>query len=163
MVNLDEITKWVTLAGAVIGGVTGAMTYWSKATEKRDRIKVSFGPLTPPIAPGESLYVVSQSDHKLQLRDYGFIDKNGRLLSLPDMWANSFDDDGDGSATRGSTSLVTRNDIWEVAYVRLRDEQIGAYAITVSQTMRRLDFHDNLPKYRRFYLRLKIWWAAEWQ
>jgi len=47
MTMLDEVTKWVTLAGAVVGGVTGALTYWSKVTEKWDRIKVCFGPLNP--------------------------------------------------------------------------------------------------------------------
>lgn len=163
MVDIDQVTKWVTLAGAVAGGVTGVLGYWEKINEKSDRIKVRFGPLHPPIAPGESLHVLSQSDHQLQVHDYGFIDERGRLLSLPDLWANTFDDQEDGTATRGKTTLEKRGDIWEVAYVTLRDKQIGAYAKTVGQTSRSVDISRSIPKYKRWYLRLKIWWAAEWQ
>nr|GEU29185.1 hypothetical protein [Tanacetum cinerariifolium] len=140
MIGLDDVTKWITLAGAVVGGVTGALTYWSKVSEKHDRIKVGFGSLSPPVASGEALHVLSQSDHKLQIHDYGFVDESGRLLSLPDLWANSLDDRDDGTCTRGTTTLEKRGEIWEVAYVRLRDRQIGAYAMTVGQTRRRVNF-----------------------
>jgi len=163
MAYLEDLTKWVTLAGAVVGGVTGALTYWSKATEKRDRIMVGFGPLTPSIAPGYALHVLSQSDHNMQLFDYGFIDRRGHLLSLPDMWANSDDDPGEGTWLHGKTLLEKRGDIWEVAYLRLRDEQIGVYAITVGQTWRRMDFHPSLPWYRRIYLWWKVWKGPAWQ
>jgi len=163
MTILDEVTKWVTLAGAVIGGVTGVLTYWTKITEKHDRIKVCFGSLNPPTAPGESLHVLSQSDHRLQLRDYGFIDERGRLLSLPDLWASEFDDERDETSTRGSTTLEKRGDIWEVAYVTLKGRQIGAYAVTVGQTSKSIHLRHEIPIYRRWYLRLKIWKGADWQ
>jgi hypothetical protein len=163
MSNIDEITKWVTLAGAVVGGITGALTYWTKFTEQRDRITVRLGALSPPVAPGEALHVLSRSDHQVRLRDYGFIDENGRLLSIPDLMTNDPFDQNDGVMTSGQTILEKRGDIWEIAYVRLRDKQIGAFAITVGQTSRSIDLSDAIPMYHRLYLRWKIWKKAEWQ
>jgi hypothetical protein len=163
MLNIDEITKWTTLAGAVVGGTTGALTYWSNFTKERDRITVRLGALSPPVAPGEALHVFSRSDHQLRLRDFGFIDEKGRLLSVPDLWANDPCDRDDGVVTSGSTTLEKRGDTWEVAYVRLRDKQIGAYAITIGQRSRSVDLSDDVPLFQRAYLRWKIWKKTEWQ
>lgn len=95
--------------------------------------------------------------------DYGFVDMRGRLLSLPALWEESSDGENEGLMTAGESTLTKRGDTWEVCGQQLRDGQVGAYAITVGQTRRRIDFRSDIPMCRRLYLRLKIWKRADWQ
>jgi len=74
---MDELQKWITLGGAVIAAVASLLNLWWTHGARVDRIKVGFGALEPPISPGDWLYVVSCSDHRVTLKDYGFIGARG--------------------------------------------------------------------------------------
>lgn len=86
--TFEVVQKWVTSIGVVIAAGVSILNFRYSLSAKSDKIKVGFGPIRPPLAPGDWLYVVSRRDHSMTLRDYGFIDNEGGLHSLPDMYAN---------------------------------------------------------------------------
>ena len=126
-----------------------------------EAIKVGVDPLTPQVEPGYFMHVVNLSDHQVQLHDYGFFDRNGRLLSLPGLWNAELDDDAPSIV--GGSHLEKRNNSFEIGE-RLRDEQVKAYAITTAQTRRTIAFWPGRPSWaHRTWLRCKIRWHHSWQ
>ena len=158
--TIDEIQKWVTLVGAVGAAAAASLNLWWTYKAKDDKIKVGVDPLSPQTSPGYFLHVVSRADHPMELRDWGFIDERGRLLSLPDTWAH--EPDIDGPSSQGSAFLEKRNASF-VTGLWLRDKQIGAYAVTTSQNHRTLGFRHDVSWHKRCWLRLKIWWGPAFQ
>jgi len=156
---VDAIQKWGTVIGAVIAVSAFALNLRSKS----DKIKIDFGPTYPPISPGESLHVLSCSDHRMKLKDYGFIDRSGAMLSLPALDAFESRPEDDHVPVSGSSSLEKRGDIFEIGPVRLRDKQIGAYAITVGQRFRRTAFHGDIGLPMRLWLKIKIAFKPKFQ
>jgi hypothetical protein len=157
MLTIDEIQKWATLGTATFAAIFSAVNFWRSLSANSDKIKVTFSPLEPPCEPGEWLYVVSQSDHRMELRDYGFIAETGNLLSLPDLWANDPGPDDERVAMRGSRVFEKRGALFEIGPVSLRDRPIGAFAITAGRDRYSLGFRD-ISLCRRSLIRLKIWW-----
>jgi hypothetical protein len=158
--DIDQITKWLTLAGATVGGVTSALTYWSKITEKSDKIKVGFGSLEYVAIPGYGLYVVSRSDHTLQISDYGFFDEKGRLLSIQVLEQQFPPEKLDEMVCSGTTTLIKRGDIFGLDGLKLKGEQIGAYATTANQNHRTLCFTKT--KKVCFLKRMSLYWKIRW-
>jgi hypothetical protein len=158
----DEIQKWVALAGAVIAAIASGVNLWWTHGAKVDKIKVNFGSSQPPISPAYSLYVVSQSDHKIVLVDYGFINASGALLSVPQLHVDEPDFGGAGLEGLGSSTLETRGVIFEPGAVELRDSQIGAYARTASGH-RSYGFDFGVAWYKKLWLKFRLWRKLDFQ
>ena len=95
------------------------------------------------------------------LKDYGFINKSGRLLSLPQLWTDEPEPD-ENIGVRGKPYFTQHGDLFETGPIVLRDEQIGAFAITAGQKRHILDFGDDVPLYKRLRIRLKVWWKPRY-
>lgn len=152
--EIESLQKWTTLIAAVLAAVASGLNLWWKLREKADKIKVSCGLIDPQLNPGEFLTVVSQCDHSMQLADYGYVMRTGKLLSLPNMDAH--DPDDEPRIVYGSRLLESRNASFETG-TTLRDQPIGVYAITTSQTRPTVAFRYDTPVWLRSRLRLKIW------
>jgi hypothetical protein len=161
MIAVDNIQKWVMLTSAVIAAVVSSWNLWTKFRENEDKIKVGFGPLEPPIEPGYWLHVISKSNYPMSLKDYGFINESGKLLSLPQLDADEPPDEN--VCIRGKSFFNQRGDLFETGPIILRDKQIGAFAIIVGQERSTLNFQYGMPFYKRFWIRLKIWWKPKYQ
>ena len=119
---------------------------------------MTFGSLSPPIEPGEALYVVSQSDHRVSLSDYGFILASGGLISYPRLEVDEPGDDYNCVTVRGKSAFEKRGDLFEIGSVPLEGELIGAYAVSAGSERMALGFSFNIPWWKRYLLKLKIWW-----
>jgi len=150
-----SITKeWVTLGGAFVAAVAGVWNLAIQMTGKRDRFLVRLGPFSPDPTPEKSMHVVSLSDHKILLSDWGFIDKDLKIRSIRVELA--FDDFHEFEVySRGSSLLEDRSDLYEVGYLR-RDEPIGAFALSVAQTRPRVYFASHTPLWQRLVVRTKL-------
>lgn len=151
---MDSLNEWATLVAAIIAAITSTISWWRGFFDKDDKIKVSWGAITPPIAPGYGMHITSCAEHVMTIHDYGFFDNQGRLLSIPNMLANHECDDGICSA--GSTLMERRGATYELSYVVLRDSQIGAYAKTTGQNIPKLCFVTDVKWYLRWWIGLKI-------
>lgn len=151
---VDELEQWVTAVSAVIAAGTGIWSVWWQTRGKLDRFLVGLDSVSPTIEQETVLHVVNVSDHAIALKDWGFIEPDGRLNSIP-LAHETMDLLSDEVAARGSSVLVNRNDIFEMGYVR-RKRPIGAYAISVTQSRPRLMFDSSVPYVRRIWLRLRL-------
>jgi hypothetical protein len=152
--NFDGVQKGVTLIAAVVAAVASGANLWFKYREKSDKIKVASGLIYPQIEPGYFLNVISLSDHPMQLADYGYILRRGRLRSLPYLDVN--EPDYDARTTIGTAFLESRNASFETG-VTLRDPPVGVYAITTGQSRPTLAFRPDTPGWMCIWLRLRIW------
>lgn len=150
--SIDSIQKWVTLIAAVLAAIGSFLNLRGK----RDKIKVGYGPLHPPLDSKEYVHVVSLSDHPIDIIDYGFVMQRGQLLSLPDRLAH---DPYDGECfIDGSRKLESRNEAFEGSIALMgMGLPVGAYARTNSQTRPTIDFRWDMPWWKRLWFRF-IWW-----
>jgi hypothetical protein len=151
--SVDAIQKWVTLIAAVLAAIASGLNLWWKFREGIDKIKVECDPIGPQISPGEFLRVVSLCDHSIQIADYGYVMRTGKLRSLPLLDAEEPGDDQ--RITYGSLLLEKRNATFETG-TTLRHRPVGAYAITTSQSSPTIAFRYDAPHWLRIWLRLKI-------
>lgn len=151
-----EFKDAATLIGAIVGAVTASANLWLSLRSKSDKIKVNYGPINPPIAPGHSMYVVSRCDHRVSLVDYGFVLKSRKLQSLRQLWTEEPGDENERVLISGQSTLEERGDIFSIEYQELRDEVIGAYAITASDDRISLGFRAGLSLQYRIILRLSL-------
>ena len=159
---MDELQKWVTLGGAVIAAGASLLNLWWTHSTKVDKIAVGFGPIRPPIEPGDWLYVVSRSDHMVTLKDYGFIDAKGNRLSVPDMLVNE-PGHHEQICSEGTRCLEKRGDVFAIGNLDVPDGQIGAYALTVTRERYVLGFSGGVPWYRRGWIRIRMRWNRGYQ
>lgn len=160
----NDIQKCARLISAVIAVLTPFAVGWAKFHKKNDKIKVRFGPLEPPLDPGYWLHVINQSSHAIYLKDYGFVDKLGRLLSLPELNSNEPELElYKNIFIRGTYSLDKRGDLFEIGPFLLGNEQIGAFAITAGQKRNTIDLQYDIPWHKRFWIKFKVWWKPKYQ
>lgn len=57
-VSLDSLKEWFTLLAAFVAALTSTISWWKGLNEKNYNIKVNFGAIQPPIAPGLGLHVI---------------------------------------------------------------------------------------------------------
>lgn len=157
MYSVDDMQKWMTLGGAVIAAVASVVNLWWTHRTNLDRLTVTFGSLSPPLAPGEALYIVSQSDHRVSLSDYGFISTSGGLLSYPLLEVAEPGDEYHCVTVRGKSAFEKRGDLFEIGSVPLGGELIGAYAVSAGSERMTLGFRYDLPFWKRCFIRMKIW------
>lgn len=150
---LEALNEWGTFIAAMVAAITSTISWWRGFFDKDDKVKVSFGAIQPPTAAGYGMHVTSRADHAMTIQDYGFFDRRGRLLSIPDMLAN--EDCDDGICIGGSVLLEKRGSTFELAYVVLRDDQIGAFAKTTGQDTPKLCFRPGVKWYLRWMIRMK--------
>lgn len=153
--DVDAVTKWVTLAGALVGAVAGAWSLFLQLRGKRDSFKVGMGTIMPEAIPEQCLHVVSQSEHSIRIADYGFIEEGGELKSIP-MEGELCEYIGQEGVFRGSLTLEKRGDSMEVGYCR-RKSVIGCFALTNLQSRPKLAFSYDTPRWRRLQIRIKTY------
>ena len=149
--DVDFLTKLITLVGAVIAACTGVWSFWLQMRGKRDHYSVGPGTVRPKIIRETMMHVVSHSDHPIYLADYGFIDTDFQLASI--LLEQGLLDFHDSHVyTRGGSSLGKRNDYFEIGYIR-RDTPIGAFARSVTQTRPKIEFTYNTPAWKKLWVR----------
>lgn len=150
---IDGIQKWIAIGATVLAAGAGVL----KFREKADKIKVTDGTISPQSNPGEFLNVVSRCDHSVQLADYGYVMRTGKLFSILDYEANW--PDNEQRLVYGSSFLECRNASFETG-MTLRDQAVGVYAITTSQNQPTIGFRYNTPRWMRFWFRARLWWKV---
>ncbi|KXO83799.1 hypothetical protein AYK87_06525 [Stutzerimonas stutzeri] len=81
--DVDFWTKWATHAVAVVAAISGVWSLLIQLRGKRDSFKVGMGTISPEVLPEVVMHVVSVSEHPIKISDYGFIELNGQLTSIP--------------------------------------------------------------------------------
>lgn len=152
--DVDFWTKWATLGGAVIAAVSGVWSLLIQLRGKRDSFKVGMGTISPEVIEEVVMHVVSISDHPIKISDYGFIELNGQLTSIP-MEAELTSYIAHEGLFRGSTTLVKRGDSMEVGYCRRR-AVIGCFALTNLQSRPNIAFGYDTPTWKQLWVRLKV-------
>lgn len=151
--DLDAWTAWVTLIGAVVGAITGSVSLWMQLRGKRDHFVVGLGSIRPEICRETLMHVVSRSDHQIQIADYGFIDMNHKLSSIPLELDEDFEDTQ--IIGRGEPLLEGYSSIFELGYIR-RDTPIGAFARSATQTRPRLSFSTDVALWTKLAVRVRV-------
>lgn len=155
---MDEIVKWITLAGAVVAALTGLHSFFWQFLDRKDRIVVKHGLASPPSCPGQGLFVVNIGKHLVEIQDYGFILSNGKLFSLPWYFVN----DGPAEEVRAEfegTSALEPRERFQV-YVDLTNlKTVGSYAQTTTQTFPSLGFVHDLNFLHTCWIRCRVWWT----
>lgn len=157
--NLEAWTGWVTLIGAVVAAVTGSVGLWMQVRGKRDSFKIGIGTVSPEATSLTFLNVVSRSDHPIKISDYGFIEGNGRLYSIP-MESDLGNHIAHEGVFRGSSMLEGRGDFFEIGYDRTRPV-IGCFAMSNLQSKPKLAFSYETPRWKRLKVRLQTLRKAE--
>lgn len=157
--DVDFWTKWATLAVAVVAAISGVWSLLIQLRGKRDSFKVGMGTISPEVLPEVVMHVVSISEHPIKISDYGFIELNGQLTSIP-MEAELTSYISHEGLFRGATLLEKRGDAMEVGYCRRR-AVIGCFALTNLQSRPKLAFSYDTPIWKRIKVRLQIWWKGE--
>lgn len=152
--DVESLTKLITLVGAVIAACTGVWSLWLQMRGKRDRFTVGPGTVRPEILRETTMHVVSHSDHPIQLADYGFIDPSFQFSSIP-LEQELYDFHDSHVFTRGESTLEKRSDYFEIGYIR-RDTPIGAFARTVTQSRPRIGFAYDTPVWKKLWVRVLL-------
>ena len=149
--DVESLTKQITLVGAVIAACTGVWSLWLQMRGKRDHFSVGPGTVRPEIIRETMMHVVSHSDHPIELADYGFIDPDFQFASIPlEQELHDFQDSH--VYTRGGSSLEKRSDYFEIGYIR-RDTPIGAFARSVTQSRPKIGFAYDTPLWKKLRVR----------
>lgn len=159
--NLETITSVVPVASAVGAAVGGAISfvvnwYW-KVHELTDKIQVHYGSSLYEETPGYAMYVISRRKHEMELRDYGFVLADGRLISAPMVWEQRMGDEGDHDEASASRVLPSVNSRFEINIELGHKAIVGAYAQTTSQRRPTIDFAEwaEMSWIRKLRIRLK--------
>lgn len=156
--DADSITKWLTVIGAIVGSVSGIWSLYLQLRGKRDTFLVQLGSLQPDTLPLTFMHVVSLSEHPIKIIDYGYIERNGRLVSIP--WEAELDVHARMSVmTVGSPNLESWGASFEAGYNR-GGHLIGAFARSPTQLKPRLQFTPASHLHQRVWTRLRVFWKG---
>lgn len=144
----------MTVIGAVIAAVTGIWNLVLQMRGKSDNYIVALHAIRPILEEETVMHVVSLSDHPIALKDWGFIEPDGRLTSIHLAWETG-ELMSDEIVLRGEADLVARGATFESGY-RRRSRPAGAYAISVTQTRPRVCFEPDTPYWRRLSIRWQL-------
>lgn len=145
--------EWLTLIGSAVAAIAGVWNLAIQIRGKRDKFIVRLGSFSASPMQEEAMHVISLSDHQIKLSDWGFVDGDLRLRSIPsELEHNDFY--GHSSIASGTSTLDQRNALYQIAYQR-RDTPIGAFATSVAQTRPRIHFSSSTPYWKRIVVRLK--------
>lgn len=149
----------ITMISAIIAALAAALNLWLTYFDRRDAIYVKYGQHTPIPTPTAGLYVVNTGKHPVHLSDFGFIGADGKLFSIP--WAIQdieMYDGVDPNAYRAGTTTIEPHDLFSIGITH-KPVVIGAYAITTTQSIRRVSMIRSRlrPKVFFKYLYAKFW------
>lgn len=153
--SVKEISEWVTVVGASVAAIAGVWNLLLQLRGKRDRFAVHLGSASPTIEQETTLHVVSHADHPVKLKDWGFIETDGRFRSfLMDWETGSLHNEE--IISRGSSELERFGAYFETGYVR-KDAPHGAYAISITQRRPYVCFAPAMPLHRQLWIRVRLW------
>lgn len=160
VVDLIVWKVWGESLGIAIAAITGVVNLFVIWRRRRNRIFVGCETITPHIYRERALHVINKSDHCVKIRDYGFIDSNRTLVSIPLLE----DDPGDYEEPgflRGSTELPAYNASYECG-VDVSFDVIGVYAAVAGGGRPTLAFNSNASFFDRFRVRLRLIWRPNY-
>lgn len=152
--SFDELAKAVTVFGVVVAAVTGVWNLYLQLRGKSDHFVVGLGSVSPDINPETMLHVVSRSDHRIQLTDWGYIEADCRFTSFYLEW-HAGDLQPDKIVDQGSSDLAGFGTFFETGYVRTKPA-FGAYARSVTQRRPRLCFAPEMPYWKRLWIMARL-------
>ena len=145
----------MTALAALTAAMGTIYNAWRQRSERRDRIRVVFGPVDPQLEPKDYLFVVNLSEHSVFILDFGLVLRDGGLVALAQLTA--YDVSDGWKVIRGSRELSKMNDLFEAAvYVGRQPDVIGAYATTSTLKVPSLGFSGSVGVWRRFWILLKL-------
>lgn len=161
--QLDDLAKVVSIAASVGALVGGLVSWFLKHLQQTDRITVRFGTAHYEETPAYGMHVISRRDHKMEVTDFGFILRNGKLVSAPVVWEQVFDDGNPYDGVSGSKILAERNARFEANMQLYNMDVVGAYAETSTQRHPTIGFshHADLRWWDRIRIRLKQYFKPE--
>lgn len=146
---LDEVQKYVALAAGIagiVGGLlSGLLSWFLRLTENWDSIRVRVGAVHYMQEPYECMHVINRSKHQITVSDYGFITRDGKLMSIQEVMENHMGDQTDYYSS-GKLTMEKLNDYFEVwvgYHIVSSKNIIGCWAMTITQTRLRLDFYSS--------------------
>jgi len=155
---MEDPKGWATMVGAIVAGLTGIINLIIQHRGKRDRFSVIPYSYRDYQVREEFMHVINLSDHPVKLADWGWIDKDMRLRSIPsELSEPDFMDSKPW--TTGSEDLEKRNDVFEIGYLR-RDWPIGAYARSAAQRRPRIAFRYDVSMRLKIKIRIRVWWRG---
>lgn len=143
-----------TLLGAGIAGFTGLWNFVWQWRDRYDSIYVGIGPLQQSIEPHSGLYVINQSKHIVELKDFGLILIDGSLHSIPWSWEESMTWEDDPSSYTGGDRTMQPRATYQAGIV-YSGEAIGRWAITATQKRPTLAFTKSIGRISRIWIRLR--------
>lgn len=139
----------------VIGAVIGLVVrYIALRLIKPDYIKVDLGFPAGVFDPGPQMDVQNYSDHKIQLRDFGFIKLDGSRFSLPEEYAASMG--ADERIRYKKSSLDARENLSASFDGDLKI--IGAFAYSTAQNYPRITFNRRVGIFLQIWVRIYVYW-----
>ena len=149
----------ITMISATIAAIAAALNLWLTYFDRRDAIYVKHGQHTPIATPAAGLYIVNTGKHPVYISDFGFIEPNGKLFSIP--WYNENEammEEADSNAYHSGTTTIEPHDLFSIG-ISYQPEIIGVYAITSTQNIRRVSMIRSRlwPNVFFKYLYAKFW------
>ena len=150
----------VTFIATFVAALTGIVNFAILVRGKRDRYKVRPCSLFSFICQQRIMSVVSMSDHKISIVDYGFINEDGTLDSIP--YTGEIDTpEALDMFIHGNNIGMQYNDYFESGYNK-HDNSIGAYAISATQRYPRLAFSRGSSYLARLKVKARVFLDYTW-
>lgn len=155
---MDLSMQWITMIGALTAALAGLYNIWLSYTDRGDSILVKHGTHTPIDTPAVCMYVVNTGKHPVFISDFGFVNEDGTLFSVP--YYNETEHYIDGPDIHEfyvGTTTIQPNQLFS-AGLSYSSKIIGVYAITSTQSVRRVRMIRNRlwPHVLWKYLRSKF-------
>lgn len=151
-----SLPQWITMVGAAVAAIAGCWNLWLSFIKNSDQIEVRCSGYSPIATPATEMYVVNSGEHTVQISDYGFINSNGSLFSIP--WyhetADAYMDGEDPHGYRQGSTNIAPHELFAIG-MTYNDEVIGAYARTVRHRIPRVDMRKSRIRPQTFYYWLK--------
>jgi hypothetical protein len=148
---MNEEKLKLLIIGAIVGLV---VRYIAMRLIKPDSIKVDLGFPSGAFERGPQMDIQNFSDHKIKLRDFGFIKLDGSRFSLPEEYAASgFIDE---RINYDKTVLEARENL--AASLNVDLETIGAFAYSTAQHFPRITFNRKISIFMQIWVRIYVYW-----
>jgi len=149
----------ITMFSAIIAAIAAALNLWLTYFDRRDAIYVKYGQHTPIATPAAGLYIVNTGKHPVYISDFGFIEPDGTLFSIPSYNENEpMMEEFDSNAYHSGTTTIAPHDLFSIG-ISYQPEIIGVYAKTSTQSIPRVSMTRSRlwPKVFFKYLYAKFW------
>lgn len=151
--------NWITFWVALVAAITGVFNLVWAVLDRSDRILVRLGSIYPREIPTWDMYVVNRGKISVELRDYGFVGRDGELMSVPAYYefeACYTPPEYRHDASVGSNPIPPHSSL--SLYVDKKGDFVGAYAITSTQSVKSVYIRESVIKNPKL---LYIWFKAK--